>query len=455
MDMDVAVSVKKIKLSDQDEELRTLKSKNSQVELLENKRKNLDVLINGFEIEVSSLKRKLEMCDDENDKLKDDLKIKSDVIDKKSSEIEESSRRIEVLESDITKFEKTYQDANMRLIKSAQENQENEVKMRDLNTKVKDLEREIKTFNQQSFKYDEKMKELEKDKFKNKRAMFEKPVEEVDLSCRKCESFEKKLKSMESKLGKAEEELKAALEKHDNLVGINQEIKSEIDESLDKNKTLIAEYKAKEVDLIAKETEMFGLKSKITNLENNVEKLEIDLKNSNTRLETLTAVGEDSDRNLNVTKASMNKIEEELESLKEENRSLKKANKVLEEDFSDHSRLVKATDDKLSKCEDVLDATKKDFDANRLELKVTVDELNSLKASKLEIDLKYDRLVEDHENIRLKLSEVEMQCEECERTLAKLEKENEKLHADWTSEKAKNETVVQGLEDEVSQLMML
>merc|ERR1711925_57277 len=120
-----------------------------------------------------------------------------------------------------------------------------------------------------------------------------------------------------------------------------------------------------------------------------------------------------------------------------------------------HSRLVKATDDKLSKCEDALDATKKDFDANRQELKVTVADLNSLKASKLEIDLKYDKLVEDHEKICLKLSEVEMQSEECERSLAKLEKENEKLHADWTSEKAKNETVVQGLEDEVSQLMML
>ena len=33
--------------------------------------------------------------------------------------------------------------------------------MRDLQTKVKNLEREIQTFNQQSFKYDEKMKELE------------------------------------------------------------------------------------------------------------------------------------------------------------------------------------------------------------------------------------------------------------------------------------------------------
>merc|ERR1719318_1896090 len=440
MDMDVAVSVKKIKLSDQDEELRTLKSKNSQVELLENKRKNLDVLINGFEIEVSSLKLKLEMCDDENDKLKDDLKIKSEVIDKKSSEIEESNRRIEFLESDITKFEKTSQDANMRLIKSAQENQENEVKMRDLNTKVKDLEREIQTFNQQSFKYDEKMKELEKDKFKSKRAMFEKPVEKVDLSCRKCENFEKKLKSMEGKMVQADEELKAALEKHDNLVVINREIKSEIDESLSKNETLIAEYKAKEVDLIAKETEMFGLKSKITSLVNDVEKLEIDLKKSNERLEALAAVGEDSDRHLNVTKASMTKVEEELESLKEENESLKKANKVLEEDFMAHSRLVKATDDKLSKCEDALDATKKDFDANRQELKVTADELNSLKASKLEIDLKYDKLVEDHEKICLKLSEVEMQSEECKRTLAKLEKENEKLYADWISEKAKNET---------------
>jgi len=300
-----------------------------------------------------------------------------------------------------------------------------------------------------------KMKELEKGQFKNKRAMFEKPVEKVDLTCRKCETLEKKLKTVEGKLDKSELELKAAIEKHDKLTGINQELKSEIDESLSKNETLIGEYKAKEVDLIAKETEMFGLKNKIVSLENDVEKLEVGLKKSNERLEALTAVGEDSDRILNVTKATMNKIEQEMETLRNENVKLKEANKVLEEDFSAHSRLVKATDDKLSKCEDALDVAKQDFDANRLELKVTLDELSSLKASKLEIGLKYDKLVEDHEKIRIKLSEEEMKSEECERALAKLEKENEKLFADWTSEKAKNENVVQGLEDEVSQLMML
>merc|ERR1712129_591931 len=110
-------------------------------------------------------------------------------------------------------------------------------------------------------------------------------------------------------------------------------------------------------------------------------------------------------------------------------------------DFKVHDRLVRATDEKLSKCGDALEATTKDFDANCNELKDSLNDLNSVKASKQDIEIKYEKLVEDHQNVRMKLSEVETKSEECERNMVKLEKENEKI--------------TQGLEDEVSQLMML
>jgi len=465
-DMDLEVSVKKTKLSDQDEELRTLKAKHSlletelndkdnKYEMLESKRKESEQLINVYEIEVKSSKTKLEMSEDVNEKLKDEIKVKSCLIDVKSTEIEERKRQVEVLETDIAKFENSYHDANMRLIKQTQECEAKDVETRDLVTKVKDLEREVLSFNKQNLKYEEKMKDLEQHQFKNKRALFEKSEDKVDLSCRKCETFEKKLKTLEKKLEKSEEDLKSKLEKQDVLTNVNNELKSEIGESLIENKNLVDENKANDVLLIANESEIQGCKNKIGTLENEIMKREIKLKNTNERLEALSFNGEDYDRNLNVTKANVVKMELLMETLKAENFELKETNKILEEDFKVHDRLVRATDEKLSKCGDALEAITKDFDANRNELKITLDDLNSVKASKQELEIKYEKLVEDHQTVRRKLSEVETKSEECERNLVKLEKENEKLYEDWTNEKSKNDTVTQGLEDEVSQLMML
>ena len=271
--------------------------------------------------------------------------------------------------------------------------------------------------------------------------MFEKPEEKLDISCRKCETLEKKLKILENKLENSEEEFKSTMEKKDVLIKVNHEFKVEIDESLIKNENLIYEIKAKEVMLIANESEFQGFKDKIGILENEIMNLESKLKSTNERLEALSFNGEDSDRNLNLTKANVVKMESLMETLKAENFELKEANNILEEDFKVHDRLVRATDEKLSKCGDALETITKDFDANCNELKNSLNDLNSVKASKQDIETKYEKLVEDHQNIRMKLSEVETKSEECERNLVKLEKENEKLYEDWTSEKSKNETV--------------
>jgi len=395
------------------------------------------------------------MCENDNDKLKDNIKVKTCVIDIKSTEIEERMRQVEVLETDIAKFENSYHDANMRLIKLTQESETKDVKNMDLVTKVKDLEREVQSCNKQNLKYEEKMKDFEQHQFKNKRALFEKSEEKVDLSCRKCETLEKKLKMFEKKFEKSEDDLKSTKEKQGVLINVNNEMKVEMEESLIKNENLVSEIKANAGMLIANESEIQGFKMKIGTLENKITNLESKLKNANERLEALSFNGEDSDRNLNVTKANAVKMESLMETLKTENFELKEANQIFEEDFIVHDRLVRATDEKLSKCGDALEAITKDFDANCNELKNSLNDLNSVKASKQDIEIKYEKLVEDHQNVRMKLSEVETKSEECERKLVKLEKENEKLYEDWTSEKSKNETVTQGLEDEVSQLMML
>ena len=131
-----------------------MNNKDNKYELLESKRKESEQLINGYEIEVKSLKTKLEMSENDNDKLKDDIKVKTCVIDVKSTEIEERKRQVEVLETDIAKFENSYHDANMRLIKLTQESETKDVKTMDLVTKVKDLEREVQSFNK-NLQYEE------------------------------------------------------------------------------------------------------------------------------------------------------------------------------------------------------------------------------------------------------------------------------------------------------------
>ena len=84
-----------------------------------------------------------------------------------------------------------------------------------------------------------------------------------------------------------------------------------------------------------------------------------------------------------------------------------------------------------------------------------MDDLNSIKAYKQDIDLKYDKLVEDYESIAVKISKAEARAEEGERITTKLQKENDKFYAEWMEEKTKNQSVAQGLEDEVYQLMLL
>eukprot|EP00092_Neocalanus_flemingeri_P020539 GFUD01022252.1.p1 GENE.GFUD01022252.1~~GFUD01022252.1.p1 ORF type:complete len:955 (-),score=272.22 GFUD01022252.1:51-2837(-) len=465
-EMDVDMNLKKIRISDLVEELRTTKSKyvqlevefvneSKKVESCESKIKASDVQINGFEIELNSLKRKLEICVEENENIKEEMKIKIEDIDKKSSEIEESNRRVDVFKLDITKFEKSYQDASMRLIKSVQCDEEKEVKIRNLETKIRELESDLTSFNTQSTKLEDKMKELEKEEFKNKRSLFERSSEKVDLSCKKCENLGKKLNNLQSKCETVEEKLNDAMEQHDVLAEVNNQLKSEIDESLDKNEKLIAEYKAKETDIIGKESEISGLRNNKFTMEENCLKLETNLKATSEKLETMTGNCDESERNLNVAKANNLKMEENVEKFNCENEALKTANKLMEDEFKNHNRFVQATDSTLSKCEAALEATRKDFDANRQELKTAEYDLNSTKASKQEIDMKYDKLVIAHDITIVKLSEAETRAEDRERTVVKLEKENEKLFEDWTSEKTKNTTVVQGFEDEVSELMRL
>eukprot|EP00092_Neocalanus_flemingeri_P001082 GFUD01001153.1.p1 GENE.GFUD01001153.1~~GFUD01001153.1.p1 ORF type:complete len:1008 (-),score=286.55 GFUD01001153.1:32-3055(-) len=465
-EMDVDMNLKKIRISDLVEELRTTKSKyvqlevefvneSKKVESCESKIKASDVQINGFEIELNSLKRKLEICDDENENFKEEMKIKIEDIDKKSSEIEESNRRVDVFKLDITKFEKSYQDASMRLIKSVQCDEEKEVKIRNLETKIRELESDLTSFNTQSTKLEDKMKELEKEEFKNKRSLFERSSEKVDLSCKKCENLEKKMNNLQSQCETAEGKLKDAMEQHDVLAEVNNQLKSEIDESLDKNEKLIAEYKAKETDIIGKESDISGFQNKIFTMEENCLQLETNLKATSEKLEAMTGNCDESERNLNVAKANNVKMEESVEKFNSENEALKTANKLMEDDFKNHNRLVQATDSTLSKCEAALEATKKDFDVNCQELKTAVDDLNSIKASKQDIDMKYDKLVEAHDITIAKLSEAETRAEERERTVVKLELENEKLFEEWTSEKTKNTTVVQCFEEEVSELMLL
>ena len=55
-----------------------------------------------------------------------------------------------------------------------------------------------------------------------------------------------------------------------------------------------------------------------------------------------------------------------------------------------------------------------------------MDDLNSIKASKQDIDMKYDKLVEDYENVAIKISKEEARAEEGERSVTKLRKENDK-----------------------------
>eukprot|EP00092_Neocalanus_flemingeri_P035227 GFUD01038331.1.p1 GENE.GFUD01038331.1~~GFUD01038331.1.p1 ORF type:complete len:1003 (-),score=295.18 GFUD01038331.1:65-3073(-) len=465
-EMEADMNIKKIRISDLVEELRTAKSKyvqlevefvdeSQKVESFENKIKASDVQINGFEIELSSLKRKLEMSDDENEKTKEELKLKIEAIDKQSSEIEESNRRIDVYKLDIAKYEKSYQDANMKLIKSVQCDEEKEVKIRNLETKIRELESDLTSFNTQSSKLEDKMKELEKEEFKNKRSLFDKSTEKLDLSCKKCENLGKKLNNLQSQCETTEEKLKDAMEQQDVLAEVNNQLKSEIDESLDKNEKLIAEYKAKETDIIGKEADISGFRNKIFTMEENCLQLETNLKATSEKLEAMTGNCEESERNLNVAKANNLKMEENVEKFNSENEALKTANKLMEDDFKNHNRLVQATDSTLSKCEAALEATRKDFDANRQELKTAEYDLNSTKASKQDIDMKYDKLVIAHDMTIAKLSEAETRAEDRERTVVKLEKENEKLFEDWTSEKTKNTTVVQSFEDEVSELMRL
>jgi len=465
-DMDLEVSVKKIKLSDQDEELRSLKSKYSQlekelneetakIELLENKRKESEFLVNSLEIEVKSLKMKLEMCDNDNDKLKDDLKMKAVIIDTKSSEVEESKRRIEVLESDISKFENSYHDANMRLIKMIQDGEEKDAKNRDMETKVRDLEREVKSFNQKNSKYEEKMKELESSQFKNKRAFFDKQVEVVDTVCRKCEKLDKKLKNVESKLEKSVEEVEVTVKKLEAANAAHKDLKFEFDESLIKNEKFEEVIKANEVEIIAKETEIQGFKSKIEAMESEVTELELKLKVNSEKFEALSINGEDLGRNLNVTKANFEKLEQEVECLKEENGKLKEAYAILEDDFKVSERLVKVSEDKLTRLELALETTRKDFHDNCDELKTALDDLKSIEASKQEMEIKYEKLYEDHQSVAKMLSEAETNAEEAKRNLVKLENENEKLFNDLENEKSKNETATRGLEEEVSELMNL
>eukprot|EP00092_Neocalanus_flemingeri_P024271 GFUD01026320.1.p1 GENE.GFUD01026320.1~~GFUD01026320.1.p1 ORF type:complete len:1005 (-),score=283.64 GFUD01026320.1:54-3068(-) len=465
-EMEADMNIKKIRISDLVEELRTAKSKyvqlevefvdeSQKVESFENKIKASDVQINGFEIELSSLKRKLEMSDDENEKTKEELKLKIEAIDKQSSEIEESNRRIDVYKLDIAKYEKSYQDANMKLIKSVQCDEEKEVKIRNLETKIRELESDLTSFNTQSSKLEDKMKELEKEEFKNKRSLFEKSSEKVDLSCKKCENLEKKMNNLQSQCETAEGKLKNAMEERDVLAEVNNQLKSEIDESLDKNEKLIAEYKAKETDIIGKESDISGLRNNIFTMEENCLQLETNLKATSEKLEAMTGNFDESERNLNVAKVNNLKMEEIVEKFNSENEALKTANNLMEDDFKNHNRLVQATDSTLSKCEAALEGTKTDFDVNRQELKTAVDYLYSVKASKQDIDMKYDKLVVAHDMTIAKLSEAETRAEERERTVVKLELENEKLFEEWTSEKTKNTTVVQCFEEEVSELMLL
>ena len=56
-------------------------------EVCENKRENLELQVNVYEIETNSLQSKLEMGNDENYRVKDELKNKSEVIERKCSEI--------------------------------------------------------------------------------------------------------------------------------------------------------------------------------------------------------------------------------------------------------------------------------------------------------------------------------------------------------------------------------
>merc|ERR1712202_80181 len=198
-----------------------------------------------------------------------------------------------------------------------------------------------------------------------------------------------------------------------------------------------------------------GLKNKIFAMEENVLKLETKLKNATENIETLTTNSEESNRNLTVANATIANIEETVDKWKDENDNLKHANKLIESDFKDHTRLVQTTDSTLTKCEAALEALKKDFDVNRQDLKVALNDLNSLKASKQEIDMKYFKLVEDQGNTVAKLSEAETRAEFSERSVAKLEQEYEELVEELTNEKTKNQTVVQGFEEEVSQLMLL
>merc|ERR1712096_417154 len=265
----------------------------------------------------------------------------------------------------------------------------------------------------------------------------------------------KKLKTLKHKFEAAEEQLKAATEKKDVLVEVNNQLKCEIDESLEKNENLIAEYKAKETDIIGKESEIAGLKNKVFAMEENFFKLESNQKTATEYIETLTTNAEESSRNLAVAKSAIAKLEETLDELKDENDKLKRANNLIEGDFKDHNRLVQATDSTLTKCEAALEALKKDFDVTRRDLTIALNDLNSLKASKQEIDMKYSKLLEDHGNTVSKLSEAETRAECSERTVVKLEQENEKLVEELTNEKTKNQTVVQGFEEEVSQLMHL
>jgi len=114
--LDAELNNKKGQISELEEEIRNQKvmlaqlemdltEKSKEVEIMETKCRDADALIDRFEIEVISLKSKVETYDEKIDILESDLKIKCRIIDEKDVQIDEQNLSIKVLEFEIKKLE--------------------------------------------------------------------------------------------------------------------------------------------------------------------------------------------------------------------------------------------------------------------------------------------------------------------------------------------------------------
>merc|ERR1712059_169344 len=109
---------------------------------VEEKLKECQDVIEGFEHKVKSLEGKLKLSDEENDRQEDELKRKGYMLENTLTELEGAKREVEVLKINLNNMEEKHHELDLKFTNIVNESVDKDMKLRDLKSMVAQLQLE-------------------------------------------------------------------------------------------------------------------------------------------------------------------------------------------------------------------------------------------------------------------------------------------------------------------------